>query len=128
MIDHNVFHTIPTPYTTTDSDGDTVTVHHILDDGRLLCTIKATFGDDYAYLFRADGTAPGSFASHHLNPPPLPGRAEYENLADHRKNVILDLIRCRQTIYCVKYLRGELGLGLGDAKRLYDRLADECRA
>lgn len=125
---HNFFATaavIPTfagytlPFTTTDTDGDPITIHCRLDDGTLLGINSCAFGP-YPVMYNDRGRTPCGIYG--LNPPKTPGRDDFDNAPHHVQSLINLTIRVGEKIEGIKALRGFFDLGLGDAKRLWEEL------
>lgn len=118
---NNIFHTTPVPYDTTDTDGDKVTIHCVLDDGRLLGIVHGSFAQ-YGELFTAEGVN-----SHHdrvrLKEPKPYGYEAYLEAPQHFRESIELTFAARKKITGIKWMRAQLGIGLSEAKRLYEFLA-----
>lgn len=126
----NKFHTTPLPYTTVDSDGDSVTIHCILPDGQLLGVVTPEndgWAKPYGQLYTADGyMASCIHRAVRLVEPRDPHLVAFEALPHHVQELLfltMDPTRPKK-IAGIKALRGFLDLGLGEAKRLWE-LMDE---
>lgn len=122
----SIFTTTLIPYTTTDTNGDQVTILALVEDTKLLGVKTNRFGDQYAVLYRSDGSEaydPSGKACA-LNPPNPTGLDAYNSLNPNIRDLINVTIKHGHKISGVKALCSLLNIGLSDAKALWEHLAD----